>query len=96
MIKNMIKKYQLYSEWRNRAVYGESLTDALIRAKKLQRPDKFEGGLKTEDGEWVGIKGVAQTVDTAGSQRGGRDFESVIIEAEDGRYLPVDALEVNH
>lgn len=89
----MIKTYQLFSEWRNRTIYGETLTDAVTRAKKLQRPDNFADGKIIEEGEWVDVLTVKQVRDHS-TTRGGYEYESVIFEAADGRYLDVDARDV--
>jgi len=89
----MLKTYKLFNEWRGIKLYGETLTDALIRAKKLQRPDKFFDGHRIEDGGVIEIVGVKQTVDTSQSTRGGHPYEAVIIETSDGQYLEVCATE---
>ncbi len=89
----MIKEYRLFSEWRNRVIYGETLMDAVARAGRLQRPDKFADGKISEEGEWVTIKKSVQ-IREHNSTRGSTEFESIIFEADDGRYLDVDAQDV--
>lgn len=86
-----INEYRLFNEWRGRTLFGESLTDAVIRAKTLQRPDKFEGGVKVANGDLIIIKGVVKIRDTSNSNRGNKAFESVVVEADDGQYIQVDA-----
>jgi len=92
-LKPNLKFYELFSEWRSRGLYGESLTDALTRAKKLQRPDKYAQGSKVEEGEWIEIKQIASLPDVSNGTRGGRVYICAIIETQDGQYLEVDAIE---
>ena len=86
--------FQLFSEWRNRRIYGETLADAVRRCRKLQRPDQASDTrpITYLPGEWVEVAQVLQDRNTTGHSRGSKEFESVIFEATDGSIHEVDVV----
>ena len=86
-----MNRYQLFPEWRGKTIIGNSLSDALKRVGKLQRPDKFEKGQLVEHGGEVRINRVVHEVDTSDYLRGSIPFESALVEPETGECVEVDA-----
>ncbi len=87
----MMFAYMLFSEWDNMTIYGESLEDALNRAKSLRRPPTIPLNGPALDGEVVDIARVVCRRTTTGSTRGSEPYQSVLIESCDGRINEVDA-----
>jgi hypothetical protein len=84
-----MKRYQLFSEYCDRVLWGNDLVDALIRQKKIQKSGKVENN-KHVPGEIVEIKSVVGTRDTTGSRRGNWEYESAICETESGQFIEID------
>lgn len=85
-------EYRLGSEWREARIYGETLADAVTREGKLQRPDVIANGAKVADGEVCIVGRVIGPRNTHGATRGGKTYESVLVELTDKRIVDVDAL----
>lgn len=90
-------QFQLFGEWRNRTIYGETLEDAVTRVKELQRPDRSTGHIVPDaratpiPGEIVTVVRVICRRNTGNSTRGSNKYESVLIEDQDGKIHDVDA-----
>lgn len=89
-----IYQFSLFNEWRGISIYGESLKDAILRKKTLQRPDKFNGGLKVAEGEEMHVKnviGIADVSNTINVMRDMKQIERAIVETDSGQIVEVDA-----
>ena len=87
-----IRRWRLYREWRGRLIYGVTLTDAVTRAGKLQRPDQMpEPGHDPVSGEWIVIKRVVAETVNPNSRRGDDVYHTVLIETSADAYMDVDA-----
>lgn len=93
-----IYQYRLFNEWRGISIYGESLQDAILRKKTLQRPDKFADGRKIADGEIMNIKRIVGLVDTSHQINIMRDMKQItraLVEMEDGQIVECDAVQLD-
>lgn len=91
-----MKRYQLFSEFNDSAIWGVDLIDALRRAKELPRKPSVQvvpGSLSVlKSTPALKIKEVLGTVAVTGT-RGHWQYEAAIIEAEDGTIHQIDARE---
>jgi len=86
-----MKRFRLYSEWRENEVIGESLGDAIARAG-LHEPDRYEAGKLARKGERLRIIRVIRAEHIRKGSRGhDRPIYEAIVEIEDGRILSIDA-----
>lgn len=85
-----LKKYRLFSEWRNAIRIGESLKDALIREGSLRESDSYSSGSLVSKGETHDILKVLNT-HVPDSTRGSTNIERATVEMTDGRIREVDA-----
>jgi len=86
-----MKRYRLYSEWRENVVIGESLGDAIARAG-LHSPDRYAEGKLIERGARHRIIRVIRAECVRGGSRGhDRPIYEAIVELENGRIEAVDA-----
>ena len=86
-----MKKYQLFSEFSNATIYGETLADAVMHTT-IKTPRKYDRDLQTNiEGIEITIEKVLGYDDTSKSTRGNNKYESVIIETKDGKRLSIDA-----
>lgn len=85
--------YNLFGEWRNRTIYGETLADAVLREKHFQRPDRFAEGEVIAEGEHVTVEKIVGEVDTSNTKRGGKPIHRVVAALADGRVVDFDATE---
>ena len=98
-----MKKYRLYSEWREVVRIGADLADALIRGKTLQQPDKTEYGPRynsegNECGRGVNIVEHGAVLEIkqihhcgpAPYNRGSDKVERAVVEFADGQIKEVD------
>lgn len=96
-----MKMYELFSEWANRTIYGDSLTDALRREGSLQRPRTRMRAGQYEEGEILRVGRVLKEHIPANRTRGGQAcVQAVCEEAMDHavpdaprRIFEVDAVE---
>ena len=88
-----MKKFQLFSEWRNITVWGSDLGDALKRRGALRRPDTYAGGVKIEDGESEAVAEILQIKpEDKNSTRGDKPYQRALVEFDDGRIEEVDGV----
>ena len=88
-----MKKFQLFSEWRNVSVWGADLGDALKRRGSLQRANVYSDGVKNRDGEFVQVQDVLNLRDGGpGSTRGGKPYTHALIMGIDGQIWEVEAV----
>jgi hypothetical protein len=100
-VRQEMKKYQLFSEWRGVSLIGKDFADALMREKMLRTPTRYApktpgctapaviGG----DEEWL-VAAIHGVDSPAGSTRGGKAYLRAIVEFADGRIREVDAVEI--
>jgi len=88
-----MKKYQLFSEYSDNEIYGDTLIDALLHAGLIPRPSTFKDGrpLPTPPLEITKIIGVE---DVSDSTRGNIKFHRVLIEDSKGIRKSIDAKEL--
>lgn len=87
-----MRKYTLFSEFCNIDIYGDSLADALVRAKTLPTPSRYENYAKVEGtGRIESVGAILGIEDVSTSNRGGKTIEAVVCEI-DGRPCRVDAI----
>jgi hypothetical protein len=87
-------QFDLFGEWRNRRLYGQSLADALRAEKTLQRPDipdRGGNGRLTHQGEVITIAKVLGYKNTDGVTRGSSRIITALIEDANGKVHDVDA-----
>lgn len=84
-----MKKYQLFNEFSEAAVYGNNFTDAISAAQELQKPGTFENNIYYP-GEILMIDKVIGIEDTDNSTRGSDKYERVIVQLLDGKRIGVD------
>ena len=91
-----VKEFRLFSEWRGRVIYGESLPDSIRRAGKLQRPDKYHADFREHtEGEWCKVASVVAhktAEENYTSTRGGKNYETALVAFDDGRIESVNAM----
>lgn len=87
-----MKSYSLFSEFCDSTIYGETLVDALRRAKTLPTPPRYSNRQPVEgSGGMVKIGAILGVEDVTNNNRGGKKFEAVVAEI-DGRPCRVDAV----
>lgn len=89
-----LAKFKLFGEWRNREIYGYGLADAITRAQKLQRPDKFApADSRHVEGAWCEVKSILAICEPSNSTRGNDHYIRAIVEFADGRIEDVEVVE---
>lgn len=78
-----MKKYQLFGEWNNATLYGESLSDALFKEKELC----------TAGGEKISVVRADEIAVPEGCTRGNKPFVRALVKLADQRTREVDAVE---
>lgn len=95
-------KYQLFSEFCNREIYGENPIDAVNRQKTFPRPPHQEGEKE------YGIRMIANMVPSddlvidhaieieehPDSRRGGKEYITVLAETPDKKIIGIDMVEI--
>jgi hypothetical protein len=96
-----MKKFRLFSEFNDVAIYGEDAKDAVLRHKTFKRP-KHQDGEKAygnrmianlvdskplEVAKFIGIE------DTSNVSRGDKKFIGVLVEDTEGRIERIDMVE---
>lgn len=96
-----MKKFQLFSEWRNVSVLGTDYADALIREKTLKTPTQYAPKtpgwtqpVVSGGNEEMKIKTVHEVVASTNSTRGGQHYLRAVVEFDDGKIREIDAIEV--
>jgi hypothetical protein len=97
-----MKKFQLYSEFGDRAIYGETLEEAVMAPAALVKPGKFERvdnghgvrSVQTVPDEVIQVATVLGREDTSNITRGSDHFERVLVETISGEIVVVDAKEM--
>lgn len=96
-----MNKYELFSEHKNKELYGDSAADALLKAKKIPRADKYIPPEKS--GKFYGdkpicayesrddliINAIIGEEDTSMSTRGDKKYQRLIVDTNEG-IVPID------
>ena len=92
----IMKKYQLFSEFNDKEIYGDSLSDAILHAR-LRRCDTWDRDNQCViRGESIIIAAVVGTEDTTSSTRGDYKFERVVVELRGGERISIDARQIDN
>lgn len=97
-----MRKFQLFSEYCDRAIWGEDPIDAVTRAKSLPRPKRQQGEkpygnrmianlVETPDLE---ISRVIELIESPGYNRGDKKVVQVLVESPDKKITAIDMMEI--
>ena len=86
-----MKKFKLFSEFKEKTIYGTTLADAVQHAT-IRTAGSYDRELqKVVDQEIIYIDKILGYDDTSQSTRGGKEYETVIVQTVDGKRLSIDA-----
>ena len=97
--ENRMKKYQLFSEFCDKTIYGDDVTDAINRLQVIPRPSIGTGDARIGTRIYtpqdpIIIKAVIGIEDTSNSRRGNDTYIRVIVEDTDGKVHGIDLHEI--
>lgn len=86
-----LKKYRLFAEWADAALYGETLEDAIMREGTLLAWTPPSGPGAPSCLETMKVAEVLDTQVASCTSRGGHEIERAVVEFCGGRIREVDA-----